>query len=41
MDRNSKILLTVLIILLIASIFFTYYRFFITKDFTVLESEEI
>ncbi|MFA6586286.1 MAG: hypothetical protein WCS86_03965 [Candidatus Paceibacterota bacterium] len=40
MDRNSKILLAVLIVLLVASIFLTYYRFYITKDFTILENTE-
>ncbi|MFA5937050.1 MAG: hypothetical protein WC822_04190 [Candidatus Paceibacterota bacterium] len=40
MDKNSKILFYVLIVLLVASIFFTYYRSFITKDFTILENSE-
>jgi hypothetical protein len=40
MDKNSKILLAVVIILLVVSVSLTYYRFFIVKDFTVINNEE-
>lgn len=40
MDRNSKIFLVVAILLLIVSISLAYYRFFITKDFEIINNEE-
>lgn len=40
MDRGSKILIFVIVALLVTSISFTYYRFFITKDFIILENQE-
>lgn len=40
MNKGSKVLLIVLVVLLLISISFAYYRFFITKDYTVLDSSQ-
>ncbi len=40
MDKNSKILITVFVLIALASIFFTYKRAFMDKDFEVINSEE-
>ena len=40
MDRKSKILLVTLIALIVASIFLTYYRFFVVKDFIIFDDAE-
>lgn len=40
MDKKSGILLIVLLLLIIVSIYLTYERSFITKDYEVLISEE-
>ena len=40
MDKNSKVLLIILVVLLVVSISFAYYRFFISGDYTVTYSEE-
>ena len=40
MDRESKMLLGTLAGLIIVSLFLTYYRSFISKDFNIVEGEE-
>lgn len=40
MDKKSKILITVFIVVIIVSIFFTYKRSFVDKNFIIEESEE-
>jgi len=40
MDRNSKILLVFLLLLTIASVYLTYRRSFITKDYEIIPVEE-
>lgn len=39
MDKKSKILIVVFIIIIFVSIFLTYKRAFIDKNFTVVEGE--
>ena len=39
MDRKSKILIIVFIILVVISIFFTYKRSFLDRDFIIFEEE--
>ena len=39
MDKSSKILIIVFILVILASIFFSYRRAFIDKDFEVMYSE--
>lgn len=39
MDKNSKILIVIFIVLIFVSIFFTYKRAFIDRDFIILEEE--
>lgn len=40
MDNKSKILLTVLVVLILVSLFLTYYRSFISRDYEIIQSEE-
>jgi len=39
-DKNSKILIIIFVLVILASIFLTYKRAFIDKDFEVIYSEE-
>lgn len=39
MDRNSKILWIFSLILLIISIYLAYYRFYVSKNYSIIESE--
>jgi hypothetical protein len=41
MDRNSKVLLVIFLILLTISIFFAYHRFFTAKDYIIFGEEEV
>ena len=40
MDKNSKVLIIVFVIVIVVSVFFTYKRAFIDKNFEVIYSEE-
>jgi len=40
MDRDTKILVVIMVVLLITSISFAYYRFFITKDYEIVIPED-
>lgn len=40
MDKNSKILIVIFVVLIFVSIFFTYKRAFIDRDFIILEEAE-
>ncbi len=40
MDKKSKILFVLLLVLIVASIVLTYYRSFISKDFEIIKTEE-
>ena len=41
MDRNSKILSVLLLLLIIVSVYLTYRRSFITKDYDVIDPEDV
>ncbi len=40
MDKKSKMLFVLLLVLIVVSIALTYYRSFISKDFEVIKTEE-
>ncbi len=40
MDKKSKVLIIVFIILILVSTAFTYYKYIVLKDFPVTESTE-
>lgn len=40
MDKESKKLLTVLIALVIVSLFLTYYRSFVSRDYEIIQGGE-
>ena len=40
MDKKSKFLIAIFIIIMLISIFFTYQRAFVDKDFEIISSEE-
>ena len=39
MDKKSKILLAVLLVLFLISAFLSYYRFFVSRNYEVMTSE--
>lgn len=40
MDRNSKVLIIVFIILVVTVVIFAYYRFLVANDYVILDGEE-
>ena len=40
MDKKSKILIAIFVVLVIVSIFLTYKRAFVDRDFDIINSEE-
>lgn len=40
MDRKSKVLIIMFAVFLIISIFLAFYRFFIIKDYIILDSSQ-
>ena len=40
MDRGSKILIIITCVLVVVSIFFAYNRFFIAKNFTIIDNQD-
>lgn len=39
MDKKSKILVGLLVVAILISVFFTYYRSFVSRDFIITEEE--
>jgi len=39
MDKKSKILIVIFVVVILVSIFFTYKRAFIDRNFTIVEEE--